>query len=344
MADPRFYDNRGPISLAELCARLNLTVPEGADPAASIEDVAGLEGGGAGHLAHCTGKKMTAVLGQSAAGFILVDAALADRKPCNSIVLVCREPASGFATAAETLYPEHAVAQWNQDTSIDRSAQIGEGVRIAPGAVIGKGADIGDGTSIGPNVVIGRGVAVGKDCEISANSTITHAYLGDNVVILPGAQIGQAGFGFASGPRGHKKIPQLGRVIIQDQVEIGACTTIDRGSLGDTVVGEGTKIDNLVQVGHNCIIGRHSVIVAQVGISGSCELGEFVVLGGQVGLADHVSIGDGARLAARAAVAPGELPGGQDYGGAPARPVQQWRRELAAVALLARRPKRASNG
>jgi UDP-3-O-[3-hydroxymyristoyl] glucosamine N-acyltransferase len=162
-------------------------------------------------------------------------------------------------------------------------------------------------------------------------------------VILPGAQIGQPGFGFASAASGHTKIPQLGRVIIQDRVEIGAATTIDRGALGDTVVGEGTKIDNLVQIGHNTRIGRHCIIVAQSGISGSCELGDFVVLGGQVGLADHVKIGDGARLAARCAAVPGELPGGQDYGGVPARPIKQWARELVAISQLARRRRQDRN-
>jgi UDP-3-O-[3-hydroxymyristoyl] glucosamine N-acyltransferase len=206
--------------------------------------------------------------------------------------------------------------------------------------VIGPQVEVGEGTKIGPNAVIGPGVMIGRHCMIGANVTITHSYLGDKVVVLPGAQIGQGGFGFASSASGHAKVPQLGRVILQDRVEVGACTTIDRGALGDTVIGEGTKIDNLVQIGHNCRIGRHCIIVGQVGMSGSCELGDFVVLGGQVGLADHVQIGDGARLAARSAVAPGYLAGGADYGGAPAIPVKQWRRQMAAFALLGRRRKR----
>ena len=243
---------------------------------------------------------------------------------------------AAFTAVAELFYPEHDRVRWDIE-AISPTAQIGEGVRLAPCVVIGPHAEIGTGTSIGPNAAIGPGVAIGRDCDIGSNVSITHAYIGDRVQILPGAQIGQAGFGFASGATGHKKIPQLGRVIIQDGVEIGACTTIDRGALGDTVIGEGTKIDNLVQIGHNCHIGRHCVIVGQAGLSGSCELGDFVVLGGQVGLADHVRIGDKARLAARGAVAPGELPGGQDYGGAPAIPVREWRRQMAAIAMLGRR-------
>jgi UDP-3-O-[3-hydroxymyristoyl] glucosamine N-acyltransferase len=192
--------------------------------------------------------------------------------------------------------------------------------------------------------VIGRGVTIGRNCEIGSHVGIGFAHLGDGVTVLPGAQIGQSGFGFASSARGHEKIPQLGRVIIQDCVEIGASTTIDRGALGDTVIGEGTKIDNLVQIGHNNRIGRHCVVVAQVGISGSCELGNFVVLGGQVGISDHTRIGDHARLAARSGTLPGEYPGHTDYGGAPLRPVKEWRREVAAVALLAKRRKQDRDG
>ena len=168
--------------------------------------------------------------------------------------------------------------------------------------------------------------------------------MGDEVLVFPGAQIGQPGFGFASGPSGHIKVPQIGRVIIQDRVEIGACTTIDRGALGDTVIGEGTKIDNLVQIGHNTKIGRHDMIVAQVGISGSCELGDFVVLAGQVGLADHVKVGNGARFAARAGVPPGEYDGGQDYGGMPAKPAREWMREIYTLTNLTKKSKRNSNG
>jgi UDP-3-O-[3-hydroxymyristoyl] glucosamine N-acyltransferase len=246
-----------------------------------------------------------------------------------------------FAAIAALFYPNHHQVAWQQTVAIDPSVHLGADVILGPGVVIGAGAEIGNNTCIGPNTVIGRGVAIGRDCEIGANVTITHAYIGDEVLILPGSQIGQPGFGFASDKRGHKKIPQLGRVIIQDRVEIGSCTTIDRGALGDTVIGEGTKIDNLVQIGHNNHLGRHDMIVGQVGVSGSCELGDFVVLGGQVGLADHVRIGHGARFAARSGVPPGEYDG-QDWGGAPPVPVREWRRQLAAVALLTKRRKKVT--
>ena len=206
-----------------------------------------------------------------------------------------------------------------------------------PGVVIGANALIGDRTRIGANSVIGPGVTIGRGCEIGANVTISHACLGDGVTVLPGARIGQPGFGFASSGDGHAKIPQLGRVIIQDGVEIGAGTTIDRGALGDTVIGEGSKLDNLVQVGHNVHIGRHCVLVAQVGVAGSSVIDDFAVLGGQVGIADHVHIGEGARLAARTAMVSGQsIPGGQDYGGVPAKPVREWLREVHALTALVR--------
>jgi UDP-3-O-[3-hydroxymyristoyl] glucosamine N-acyltransferase len=164
------------------------------------------------------------------------------------------------------------------------------------------------------------------------------------VLVLPGACIGQPGFGFASSENGHAKIPQLGRVIIQDGVEIGSGTTIDRGALGDTVIGEGSKLDNLVQIGHNVRIGRHCVLVAQVGVAGSSEIEDFAVLGGQVGIADHVHIGAGARLAARTAMVSGQhVLGGEDYGGVPAKPVREWLREVHLLNAMVRRRKQDDN-
>ncbi len=243
--------------------------------------------------------------------------------PPGTTAIPCDSVQHAFAAAARMFYPDSSLVAWSQQTAVDPSATIGERVVLGPGVVIGPGAEIGDGTRIGPNTVIGRGVAVGRNSEIGSNCTISNAYIGDEVLILPGAQIGQPGFGFASGPAGHVKIPQIGRVILQDRVEIGACTTIDRGALGDTVIGEGTKLDNLIQIGHNTHIGRHNILVAQSGIAGSCEFGDFVIIGPQVGIADHVKIGSGARVAARAASQPGiEYAGGQDYGGAPLKLVR----------------------
>jgi len=343
MADPRFFDNRGPFTLAEVCARANATVPADADGNARIEDVASLSGAGPSHLSFFTGGAANAAeFAESKAGFCFVPPKLGKATPSPSMVVItCPSVTHAFAAAARFFYPESALAAWSQQTAVDPSARIGDNVSIAQGVVIGPKAEIGDGTHLGPNAVIGRGVTIGRNCDIGSNVTISHSHLGDDVLILPGAQIGSPGFGFASGPGGHIKIPQLGRVIIQDKVEIGACTTVDRGAIGDTVIGEGSKIDNLVQIGHGTRMGRHCVIVGQVGISGSCEIGDFVVLGGQVGIADHAKIGTGVRMAARSAMAPGaELEGGQDYGGAPAKPIREWFREVHAVTMLAKRGKK----
>jgi UDP-3-O-[3-hydroxymyristoyl] glucosamine N-acyltransferase len=340
MADPRFYDNHGPFTLADICASAGAGVPPGAAAFHEIFDMATLLSAAPQHLAFFAGGAAKD-FAQTQAGFCFVPGEQPARP--GTILIPCVSPSHAFAAAVHKFYPEHGLAAWNQKSAIDPSAKIAATAKLAPGVVVGPHAELGDGTQVGPNTVIGRGVAIGRNCEIGANVTITHTYIGDDVVILPGAQIGQPGFGFASGPSGHIKIPQIGRVIIQDKVEIGACTTIDRGALGDTVIGEGTKIDNLVQIGHNTHIGRHCIIVAQTGISGSCELGDFVVLGGQAGVADHAQIGDGARIAARGAAGPGHLPGGQDYGGVPVRPMRQWARELAAVTILAKRKRKTND-
>ncbi len=344
MADPRFYDNRGPWTLAEICAKAGAALPAGADGSAKIEDVASLTGAVGAHLTFYTGDGAAAEFSQTAAGFCFVAAKARKgvEAPPNLVTVPCASVPLAFAVAAGLFYPQAEADDWSrQRTPVDPSAEIGENVVLGPGVVVGPRARIGDGTCIGPNTVIGRGVAVGRGCEIGSNVSISHAYLGDRLLILPGAQIGQPGFGFASNAQGHVKIPQLGRVIVQDKVEIGACVTVDRGGLGDTVIGEGTKIDNLVQIAHNVHIGRHCVIVSQSGIAGSSILGDFVVVGGQVGISDHCRIGSGARIAGRAAVVPGqELDGGRDYGGVPAKPITDWMREMHAVAALIRKPKR----
>jgi UDP-3-O-[3-hydroxymyristoyl] glucosamine N-acyltransferase len=343
MADPRFYDNRGPRTLAEVCAKLAVTAPGGADGAWRIDDVASLSGAIASHLSFFIGGRPTTAFTQTAAGVCLVSAKAKLPVPEKSLLLGVASVQHAFVTVIEMFYPDcHRIAG-PFNAGVDPTAKIGAGVHLGANVVVGPGAEIGDGSRIGPNTVIGRGVGIGRDCEIAGNTVIGYAYLGDSVTVLAGAQIGQPGFGFASGPQGHTKIPQLGRVIIQDRVEIGSCVTIARGALGDTVIGEGTKIDNLVQIGHNTHVGRHSVVVSQVGISGSCEIGDFVVLAGQVGLSDHSKIGSGARLGGRAGTFMGqEVEGGRDYGGAPAKPVREWLKELAAVSGLIKKPKRDS--
>lgn len=339
MADPRFYDNAGPFELAEVCARIGAQTPEGVRQSLRVYDVAALDCAGPGQLAFVADARRAAkLLGATAAEFCLAPRDGFDPPERGPVLLRVGNPVLAFAAASALFYPrhgstgiDHADERW-----IDPLAVIAPDAVIAEGAVIGPGAEIGSKALVGPQAVIGRGVTVGAGSRIGAHVSVTHTLLGDNVIIHPGARIGQDGFGFVPSAKGHRKIPQLGRVIVQDDVEIGANVTIDRGALGDTVIGQGTKIDNLVQIGHNCRIGRHCIIVAQVGLSGSTVLEDFAILGGQVGVADHVRIGKGARIAAQSGVT-GVIPAGETWAGYPARPAMQWKREAAALARLAKR-------
>ncbi len=257
----------------------------------------------------------------------MTTAELAKELPAHVPALVVREPYRAFVMVARELFPHSlrpsslAKAGEVAGAHVDPTARLENGVTVEPGAVIGPGAEIGGGTVIGANAVIGTEVRIGRDCSIGAGASISNALIGDRVIIHPGCKIGQDGFGFVMGGKGHLKVPQVGRVIIQDDVEIGAGTTIDRGAIRDTVIGEGTKIDNLVQVGHNVSIGRHCVVVAQVGIAGSSTLEDFVVLGARVGLNTNVTIGEGAQIAATSNVH-GDVPAGARWGGTPAKPLK----------------------
>ncbi len=340
MADPRFFDNRGPFRLAELCAKAGVVCPDGAGDAL-VFDVAGLEQAGAMHLSFFEGARARREFQNTKAGWCFVKGTPNVKPlPPSTVLLSASSVARAFASVASAFYPEHE-HQPAQNDAVHPTARIGEGVKLGHGVVLGAGVDIGAKTRIGAGSVIGRGVTIGRGSVIGARVAIQCAHIGDEVVIQAGAVIGASGFGFASLADGHVKIPQLGRVIIQDRVEIGANSAIDRGALGDTLIGEGTKIDNLVQIGHNTRIGRHCVMAGQVGISGSVTLGDFVLLGGKVGVADHVTIGDRVRVAALAGVAT-DLEAGADYGGIPARPMMEWKRESVALAKLARTRKRAA--
>jgi UDP-3-O-[3-hydroxymyristoyl] glucosamine N-acyltransferase len=335
MADPRFYDSTGPLSIAQVEQLASARLVAG-DTQCTIQDVAPLDRATSGQLSFCDNPKFLATLKHARATAVFVTEKMCPAVPVGVLALVCERPALAFARIATHLYPQ-ASSIWPVDQppvlGIAPTVRIGNGTIVAPGAFIGEGVEIGDRAVIGPGTVIGRGVQIGHSTRIAAQVTISHALIGDNCIIHPGARIGQDGFGYVNGPRGHYKIPQLGRVIIQDNVEIGANATIDRGALADTVIGEGTKIDNLVQIAHNNHIGRHCIIVSQVGLSGSSTIEDFVVLGGQVGVADHLKIGKAAFVAGKAGVTR-NLEGGRVYGGFPAKPVEHWRREVAALSRL----------
>ena len=340
MEHPGFFDRSGPFALGLVAEAANAKAANGADLDLPIKDVRPLDSAGRGDLSFLDNRKYLPAFTATGASACFVAPKFASQGPAGTICLLTPEPYRAFARALALFYPDAlnpkaALEGGGFDrSSVHPTAMLEPGVIVEPGAVIGPEARIGAGTTIAAGTVIGYRVHIGRGCYIGPNASVTHALIGNNVTLHAGVAIGQDGFGFAMGRTGHAKVPQIGRVIIQDGVEIGANTTIDRGALRDTVIGEGTKIDNLVQIGHNVVIGRHCIIVAQTGISGSAELGDFVALGGQVGVVGHVKIGAGAQIAASSNVR-ADVPPGVRWGGTPAKPVRLWFRELTLLRKLA---------
>jgi len=336
MADPRFFRPAGPFTLARLASACGAELGAGADPDATFDDVAPLERAGPREVSFLDNRKYVEAFATAAAGACVVRPAMAARAPKGMQLLLSDRPYKAFALVAQLFHPRQrpggGVAP---GAHVDPTATLGEGCAVAPGAVIEAGARIGSNCAIGPNAVIGADVEIGDDSTVGANASVTHAILGERVTIYPGARIGQDGFGFAMDPTGHVRIPQLGRVIIEDDVEVGANSAIDRGAGPDTVIGRGTMIDNLVQIGHNVQIGRGCVIVAMVGISGSTKIGDHVVIAAQSGIAGHLAIGDGARISARSGVFR-DVPAGAQVVGFPAVPTRQFFRQMTILAKLAK--------
>lgn len=330
MADPRFFPKKGPFSLRDLAQAVGGTVPQGSGDQV-FDDVAPLSTAGATDISFLDNRKYIDAFTVSRAGAVVVHPDLADRAPAGMALIVTSEPYRAYATIAALFHPRHEVEPGIAPSAVvDPSAEIGPGVEIGPGAVIGKNVKIGAGSCVAANAVIGDGVEMGQGCTIGANAVVSHTLMGSLVHIYPGCCIGQDGFGFAMGPKGHLKVPQLGRVVIGDDVEIGANTTIDRGAGPDTVVGSGCRIDNLVQIAHNVELGMGCVVVAQSGISGSTKLGNGVVLGGQAGVAGHLRLEDGVQVAAKSGVLR-DIPAKTAVMGYPARPIKEFWREIATL-------------
>ncbi len=339
MSEPVFLRDTHGLTLDEIVTLTGATMP--APRAWRIVNVAPLDRASPRDICFFDNKRFSGDAEKTHAGACLTSDALAKELPERVTALVVRDPYRAFVQVARALFPQalrpSSLAEPGTVTGahIDASARLENDVTVEPGAVIGPRCEIGSGSVIGANAVIGTDVRIGRDSAICSGAVVTNALIGDRVIIHPGCKIGQDGFGFVMSGAGHLKVPQVGRVIIQDDVEIGAGTTVDRGAIRDTVIGEGTKIDNLVQVGHNVSIGRHCVVVAQTGISGSATLEDFVVLGARAGINNLATIGEGAQLAATSNVN-GNVPPGARWGGTPAKPVKQWFREIMALERLAR--------
>jgi UDP-3-O-[3-hydroxymyristoyl] glucosamine N-acyltransferase len=339
MQHPGFFQRGGPYPLRVIAEATGAELLDFCDGEREIDDLRPLHQATQTHLTFCASRKYAGQLAETQAAACLIKHRDASLVPEAAAAVMTDAPHRAFAIAVGLLYPESlrptatGAAANPQGKLVHPTAQIAEGVTIEPGAIVGREARIGAGTTIAAGAIVGYRVFVGRNCFIGAGAAVTHALIGDRVTLHAGVRIGQDGFGYAMSAEGHVKVPQVGRVMIGDDVEIGANSTVDRGFLMDTTIGEGTKIDNLVQIAHNVVIGRHCVIIAQSGIAGSARLGDFVIMGAQSGIVEHVKVGDGAQIAGMAHVKNDVLPGAR-MGGTPARPFREWAREVAAVKQL----------
>jgi UDP-3-O-[3-hydroxymyristoyl] glucosamine N-acyltransferase len=343
MAQPSFFEQPPLSTLANIAASAGAHLADPSRAGQEVRGLASLDEAGPMHLSFFDNLKYADQLASTKAGACLVSPRFEASVPAHVAVLRAAQPFRAFVQVARELHRDALRPQsWfgcvgiAPSAIIDPSAHLEDGVVVDPLAVIGPDVEIGTGTVVGAGAVIGAGVKIGRDCNVGAHTSIQCTLIGNNVLIHPGCHIGQDGYGFVFfGPDGHLKVPQTGRVLIQNDVEVGAGTTIDRGSLRDTVIGEGTKIDNQVQIGHNVTIGRHCLLAAQIGLAGSLTIGDNVALGAKVGINNHLKIGDGAQVTAMSAVKDDIPPNGR-WGGHFAKPTKQWFREIIAVEHLVR--------
>jgi UDP-3-O-[3-hydroxymyristoyl] glucosamine N-acyltransferase len=306
------------------------------DPTARVTAVAPLHRAGDADLTFLATARYAPLLAERSPGVLLVTPDLAATPGSPRSVVVVDKPLEALLGILPRLYRVRRVASGIHPTAIlGRGVSLGRGIALGPYVVLGDGVTIGDGTVVDSHVDVGAGVSIGADCHLYPNVTVySGSQLGNRVVAHAGVRIGGDGYGYVFAQGAHQKIPHIGRCIIHDDVEIGANTTVDRGSIDDTVIGAGTKIDNLVQIGHNCSIGRLCLIMSQVGVSGSTRVGDGAILAGQAGLGGHIEIGDRARIAGQAGVF-GDVPAGETWSGYPARPHRESLRATAALFKLA---------
>lgn len=338
MADTRFFHKVESLTLSEIAKVGEMELPAGVDGCRTFKDVAAIDKAGPDDVSWAFIPAMRDALAHTKAGAVIVPKKFLEYVPSGVIALIAQDAHRAYGLVASAFYPHTVEAFISPRANIDETATLGVGCRVEAGAFIGKNVVLGARCDIRANAVIEEGVQMGDDCIVGANATVSHCIAGNKVYIYPGAHIGQDGFGFAMSAKGPAKVPQLGRVIIEDDVEIGSSTTVDRGAMGDTVIGAGTRIDNLVQVAHNVKLGRCCVMVSQVGIAGSCEFGDFVVAGGQVGFAGHLKIGTGAQIAAQSGLMD-DVPAGAILMGSPAVSRTEYMRQVIALRQLTKKKK-----
>ncbi len=336
--DERFFARSGPHSLADVAAAAQGTA---AARRLELHGVAPLQLAGPTQVSFIDNRRYLDALAATHAGAVIVHPDLAGRVPPTAIAIETADPYSGWARAAMLFHPPAPVRPGIHPSAvIDESAVVDASAEIGPLAVIGARAVIGPRCRIGAGAVIGEAVSMEADCRIGPLASVSHAILGARVYVYAGARIGQEGFGFATASAGFLTVPQLGRVLLQDDVEVGANSTVDRGSAADTVIGAGSRLDNLVQIGHNVRMGRCCIVVAQAGISGSTVLEDFVVIAAQAGLTGHLRIGQKARIGAQAGVM-SDVGAGLDVIGSPAQPIREFFRGVATLRKLARQRRQA---
>ena len=341
MTDPVFFEPARRLTVEEAAQAVGAVLADAALGGIVIQSVAPVFDAVPGSICFVEGKANAQQISSTRASAVICKAEFAPLARPGVAVLIAERPQAAFAAVVAMLLPgsigpsgatgEAGIAP---GAHVAATATIEAGATVEAGAVIGAGAAVGSGTVICANAVIGANCQVGRDCHIGPNASVLHALIGNRVTIHGGVRIGQDGFGFFAGPTGPAKMPQVGRVVVQDDVEIGANSTIDRGALGDTVIGETTKIDNMVHIAHNVRVGRGCLIAGQCGISGSVTIGNYVMLGGRVGIKDHVSIGDGAQIAAGSGLM-FDVPAGTKWAGSPAFPVREHFRQVATLKALA---------
>ena len=340
--DPRFFGRQGPFSVRALAewAEAEIVGGEGAQDL-MLRGVAPLQAATPQEVSFLDNRRYLPLLSETKAGAVILGPAFKDKLPEGVIGLVSKSPYLAWARIASRFHPVPSARPGVHPTAlVDETAVLGEGVEIGPYVTIGAHAEIGAGSVVGAHAAIGDGVVLGVHNRVGAHVSLSHAILADRVTLYPGARIGQDGFGFAVGPAGFETVPQLGRVVLGHDVEIGANSTIDRGSMRDTVIGAGTRIDNLVQIGHNAQLGRCCIVVSQAGISGSTELGDFVTIAAQAGLIGHIKIGDKARVGAQCGVM-SDVEAGADVIGSPAMPFREFFRNVAFLRRMAKKDGKA---